>query len=141
MSDEEQADVTVSNEEIEAVEQEVKKLNADKEKEIAEKVRAEMQTESKMKELETSKAELEKQLNEQKQALEAARAEQEKAMSKIVEQRVADEVTKRKGLVNNQQPFNQTPQGSPIDNLTPEQQKQIENDSYRAFMDAAKTIE
>lgn len=125
MSDE----VVVSDKELKQVENEVKQQEANKEKEIADKVRAELEQEQKTKKLAEEKAALEKKLAEQEEALKRSKEEQESAMNKLVEQRLKEELTKRKAIV----PPPSTGTTTKQLNVDPQDIDGIEMASYEAF--------
>jgi len=134
MVDEEQKseEVKVTDAEINAVEHEVKKQEASEKEAVAVKVRAEMEQEQKLKELEGEKTKLESQLAEQKEAAELAEKERGDAMTKLVDEKMAEELAKRKAVVNTDDPFH-ADKKSPVDDLTAEQQKQVEEESRAEF--------
>jgi len=132
-----ETEVTVSDKEINEINKEIDQVEGNKETKIAERVRKEIEAENKLKALEQSKVDLEKQLEEQKKTSEQLKKEQEEAIQKVVEQRVSEEVTKRKAIVSSASPFKQTEEtrADLVKNLTSDDVERIEKTSYDAFIE------
>lgn len=121
----------MSDSDIQAVEQELKQKESEKEQSIAAKVRKELEQEQLMKKLAEEKAALEAKLKAQEESLAAAKKEQEEALAALVERRVAEETAKRKAIVPH---INQNQVPKPGLNVSPQDIPSIEAESFAAFM-------
>lgn len=125
-----QEQVVVSDDDINRVEQELKQQRSNTEKEIADKVRKEMEMERKVKELEAERAKREEEYKQQQEELARLKKEQEEALNKEVERRLAEEQVRRKAVVVDKTPKQTTGLGD----LSPDDIKRIEEESASAFI-------
>lgn len=130
--------VVVSDEEIKKVEDAMKQKSLDKEKEIAEKVRKELEAERKLKELELAKAELEKKLAAEAEEKKRLKEEQEKMLNDEVEKRIQEEMTRRKATVSssNSPQTDKPKSNNPFEKYTEDQIRMAEYESEKAWRKA-----
>lgn len=128
-------DAIVSSDEVKSIEEKLLAGDKAKEdalrKEIEEKLRKEMEQEQKMKELESEKEKLEAAVK--KQAEEKAALEESK--NKELEE-AKSQIGTSKQVVHRDNPFARAPNPNAqqfADNLTPEQVKEIDDNSKKAF--------
>lgn len=137
MSDAKDEKVVVSDAEIKKVEQELQNKTASKEKEMADKIRKELEVERKLKELEAQRAELEKKLADEAAQKEQLKQEQQRMLDAEIEKRLQEELTKRKAVVSAGNPSDQAKQAAQeqrsFEKYSEDQLRQVEYESEMAF--------
>lgn len=131
-------DALISQSDIEKIEKEIMGKDKAKEealrKDVEAKIRKEIETETKLKELETKNRQYEEML---KKYLDEKKIQEEQHVAEL--EKVKQEVGSSKAIHNVQSPFRRDA-NIPIDfdNLSPEQLKEIEEQSKRAFKEHLK---
>ena len=107
---EDEETVSVTDEEIKKVEEEIEQKDKERDEEIAKGVRAEMEQEAETKKLKEEKEALEAKLTEKEEQLVKEKEENQKVVDAEVERRVEDGIKQRKAVttdpeVKDQKPF------------------------------------
>lgn len=128
---------TVSDSEFSQIEEKIRNADSQKEKEIAERVKKELEMTRKLQELEDEKKKWEGNYTRQQEELDALKKEQEAHLKELVDKRLQEELAARKAQAQqtSESPFAKKDSQSRPDvrNMTPEQLQEIQAESRRQF--------